>query len=532
VGFSLAEKTWAARKQDTQVEKPEMRSEGDMSKDANQDLNQDFNQNERQSRFDRSDDVVVMKFGGTSVEDSAAIRRLIGIVESRAGVLPVVVVSALARVTDQLLEAGKAASAGHLGAALAVVREIYVRHEQLADELVEGAPHAELDRKLRREFRALESLLHPLETARCFDAKAFDLNALALKEQDHLLGFGERLSSKLVAAALEAAGVHAAHVDSSECIITDARHGQASPVWDETNQRLQDVLSPLLEARRVPVLGGFIASTADGVPTTLGRGGSDFSAAIVGAALNVARVEIWTDVDGIMTTDPKLCADARVVRKMSFEEAAELAHFGAKVLHPATLVPAMRENIPVYVLNSRRPEGEGTEILSQARADGAVSAISAKRNVAAVEITARKGLDSEMLQAVYAAFDQHACAVDVMAASRGRISLLVPSTAALPGIAAELQDVADVRWENHQALVCLVGENIRRQPDVASRIFAAVADLDVRVVCQGASERTLSFLVEEAKVEESVRRLHGLFFPRREVSRDWGGISTAFCQAG
>ena len=183
-----------------------------------------------------------------------------------------VVVSALARVTDQLLEAGNAAASGHLGSALAIVRSIYVRHEQLADSLVDGSAYSALDRELRGEFRALESLLHDLEASRQLD----------LKSQDHLLGFGECFSSRLVKEALCQAGINAAHVDARACIVTDARHGQASPVWDVTEQRLQEKVSPLLESGRVPVLGGFIASTSDGVPTTLGRGGSDFSAAIVG----------------------------------------------------------------------------------------------------------------------------------------------------------------------------------------------------------------------------------------------------------
>jgi len=477
---------------------------------------------ERQSRFERSDDVVVMKFGGTSVEDAAAIRRLIAIVQSRLGSQPVVVVSALARVTDQLLEAGAAATNGHLGAALATVRSIYVRHEELADSLVDGSAYSALDGELRGEFRALELLLHDLEESRQLD----------LKSQDHLLGFGECFSSRLVKEALSQAGVNAAHVDARSCIVTDARHGQANPLWDVTEQRVQETVGPLLERGRVPVLGGFIASTSDGVPTTLGRGGSDFSATIVGAALCAARVEIWTDVDGIMTTDPKLCSDARVIRKMSFEEAAELAHFGAKVLHPATLAPARREKIPVYVLNSKRPEGEGTEIFARVRTGNVVSAITARRKVATVEIESAQGIDSERLSALYAVLDRHSCSVDEMAVSLGRMSLLVSSTAALPAIAAELQDVAEVRWENHQALVCLVGENIRRQPDVASRVFAAVSDMDVRVVCQGASDRAISFLVEESRVEESVQRLHAIFFPQPEPVRDWGGLSSAFCQAG
>lgn len=477
---------------------------------------------QRRSRFDKNDDVVVLKFGGTSVEDADAVRRLIGIVQTRLSGGPVVVVSALAKVTDQLLEAGNAAATGHLGSALAAVRNIYVRHEQLADSFVEGSAHSALDGELRGDFQALESLLHHLAAA----------GRLDLQSQDQLLGFGECFSSKLVRVALREAGIKAAHVDARSCIITDARHGQANPLWEVTNQRLQDALWPLLESGEIPVMGGFIASTVDAVPTTLGRGGSDFSAAIVAAALCASRLEIWTDVDGIMTTDPKLCSEARVIRKMSFDEAAQLAHFGGKVLHPATLTPLMRENIPVHVLNSRRPENAGTEIVARAKNSNAVSAITTKRNVASVEIESRLRIDSETLRKVYAAFDQRACFVDLMTMSLTGISLVVESTGALPGIAADLRGVVDVRWENHKALVSLVGNNIRRQIAIASRVFAAVSDLDVRVVGHGASDRTISFLVEESKVEESVERLHGLFFPQREESPDWGGISTAFCQAG
>lgn len=477
---------------------------------------------QRHSRFDQEDDVVVMKFGGTSVQDADAIRRLISIVQSRSQAQLVVVVSALARVTDQLLEAGRLAAGGRLGLALATVRDIYVRHESLADSLVSDSAYGTLDRELREDFKALESLLLELEAAAKLHAKA----------QDLLLGFGEVFSSRLLKEALSDVGVNAVHVDTRGCIVTDAKHGQANPVWDLTNERLRAKLDPMLRSGHVPVLGGFIASTVDGVPTTLGRGGSDFTASIVGAALNASRVEIWTDVDGVMTTDPKLCADARVIRKMSFDEAAELAHYGAKVLHPATLAPAMREDIPVYVLNSRNPEGSGTEILAHADSAPRVRAITAKSNVAAVEVELVRGMDSELLSTVFAAFDQHSCAVDVMATSQHRVSLLVSCPAALPQIAAELKDVAEMKWENHKAVICLVGEHIRRQPEVASRVFGAVSDMDVKVMCQGASDRTISFLVEEPKVVESVQRLHRLFFPKVEPAHDWGGIQSAYCQAG
>lgn len=479
-------------------------------------------QRQRQSRFESGDEVVVMKFGGTSVEDVGALRRLVDIVQSRLGGRPVVVVSALAGVTDQLLEAGTAAELGHLGSALATIRNIYVRHENIAGELVYGELRGVLNRELRSDFQALESLLHDVDEWR----------QLTLQTQDHLLGFGECLSSNLVQAALCGAGIQAEHIDARTCIITDARYGHANPLREVTNQRILDAVIPVLASGLVPVLGGFVGSTSDGVPTTLGRGGSDFSAAIVGAALCASRIEIWTDVDGVMTTDPKLCSEARVIRKISFDEAAEMAQCGANVLHAATLAPAMRENIPVFVLNSRRPEGAGTEIVAGAKTGNVVSAITAKRKVAAVEIESERGFDSDLLRTVSDVFDQHSCPVDLMAISSGRMSLLVSSPAALLKITADLQGVAEVKWENHKALISLIGENIRRQPEVASRVFAAVSDMDVRVVCQGASDRAISFLVEESKVEEAVQRLHRLFFPQREPFRDWGGISSAFCQVG
>jgi aspartate kinase len=468
---------------------------------------------------------VVMKFGGTSVENAEAIQRLIRIVESRLAEdeRPVIVVSALAGVTDQLVEAGSEAAQGHLGSALALVRKIHVRHEQLVDELVSGEAQAVLEREIRTQAQGLESLLGGVAEAR----------QLTAATQDQLLGSGECLSSRVIAAALCGAGVTAHPVDSRACIVTDDRHGQAGPLWEITRERVRLALFPLLALECVPVMGGYIGATVDGVPTTLGRGGSDFSAAIVGEALHASRVEIWTDVDGIMTTDPKLCADARVIHQMSFDEASELAHFGAKVLHPATLLPAMRKNIPVYVLNSRRPEGKGTEILADAISSGGiVSAITAKRKIAAVEIEAAGAFNADLLQAIFAAFDRHACPVDVMGASLGRMSVLVGSIAELPGVAADLKGLVSVRWENHKALICLVGENLQRQPEVASQVFAAVADMEIRVICQNASDRTISFLVEEERVEESVQRLHRLFFSRREPAADWGEASNAYCQVG
>jgi aspartate kinase len=463
-------------------------------------------------------DYVVMKFGGTSVEDALAIRRLGRLVQRPSSLRPVVVVSALAKVTDQLMNAGWAAAAGNLEPAREILQVLRQRHETVASGLAKGDERRRLTSEFAIDFKAADKMLATIAAEKAF----------APCSQDKLLGVGESLSSKLVQSALQSAGVDAVVVDARECIITDAAHARATPLWDETNARLQAVLLPLLESGRVPVLGGFIGATRDGIPTTLGRGGSDFTASIVGAGIHAERIEIWTDVDGIMTTDPNLCPDARRVPRMSFDEAADLAYFGAKVLHPATLVPAMRSNIPVWVLNSRNPECPGTEIVAHSEGDG-VKAITAKRGVAIVDVEPVRWFAPELLREVFDVFERHQHNLDLLSASRGSLALLVSSVSGLPAIADELKGMANVRWENHKALVCLVGEQVRRRPELASQAFRAIGDIDVRMICQGASERNISFLVDESRAVEAVERLHRAFFLKSEPAV-WDG-SQAVCQA-
>lgn len=445
---------------------------------------------------------VVMKFGGTSVEDAAAIRRVCQLVKRRLRYQPVVVVSALAGVTDQLLDAGRAAAEGCDEAVSESLQLLRQRHEQVAGDLVGGEDQRLLREELESEFQSLDDLLKTIAREGAFGPRA----------QDDLSGRGESVSSRVVRAALWHSGVDAAWVDAKRCIITDAVHTRATPLWQETDQRVESTLVPLLAAGRTPVLGGFVGSTRDGVPTTLGRGGSDFSAAIVGAALRTQRIEIWTDVDGVMTADPNLCPQAQRIERMSFDEAAELAYFGAKVLHPATLLPAMQRDIPVWVLNSRNPDCTGTEILAHDGDQGRVKAITAKRGVAVADVEPLPGLAPELLREVCEVFERHQHTLDLISASRGSLALLVSSPSALPAIAQELRGLARVRWENHKALVCLVGDKIRRRPEIASQVFHAISDMDARMICQGASERNISFLVDESQAEESVRRLHRLFF--------------------
>jgi len=463
-----------------------------------------------------------MKFGGTSVQDASAIRRLCQLVKRTLPQRPVLVISALAKVTDQLMNAGWAAAQGHLDAAREILQVLHQRHKAVATGLLSGDECSRLCNEFAREFDALAAV-----SSRLAWEKAFPPHA-----QDQLLGVGESLSSKLVHAALRSVGLDAVLVDARQCIVTDAAHTRATPLWDDTNEHLQAVIGPLLRSGQTPVMGGFVGATRDGMPTTLGRGGSDFSASIVGAGLHATRIEIWTDVDGIMTTDPALCPDARRVARMSFDEAAELAYFGAKVLHPATLVPAMRSNVPVWVLNSRNPDCAGTEIVAHCETDGRAKAVTMKPGVAIVDIEPVRWFAPELLREVFDVFERHQHSLELLSASRGSLALLVSSVTGLPSIAEELKGLANVRWENHKALVCLVGEQIRRRPELASQAFRAIGDIDVRMICQGASERNISFLVDESRAVEAVQRLHRSFFSgaMSETAIE-ASSSQAMCQA-
>jgi aspartate kinase len=303
-------------------------------------------------------------------------------------------------------------------------------------------------------------------------------------------------------------------VDSREWLVTDSAHMRAAPLFEETNQRLQARVAPLVAAGKVPVMGGFIGASKAGITTTIGRGGSDYSAAIAGAGLGAERIEIWTDVDGMMTTDPRLCAEARRIKVISFDEAAELAYFGAKVLHPATVLPAVQKNIPVYILNSSNPDCEGTRISARvAQCRNSFKAIAVKKRITIVDVASpRMQMAHGFLNAIFAAFDRHRVAVDVVSTSEVSVSLTVDSNESIPPLAADLAKLADVKYEGRKAIVCLVGENLRDTPGIAARVFGELADVKIRMISQGASEINLTFVVEEDVVSDVVQRLHRTFF--------------------
>src|SRR5215468_3668494 len=447
---------------------------------------------------------MVMKFGGTSVGDAKSIARAAEIVRGRLGERPVVVVSAMARVTDQLLRMARAAGSGDRKAALTLARELRERHYNTAGELLGTALFTQIHGDLGAEFEELEELLRGIAA----------VGELTPRTTDHVASFGEVLSSKLVTAALCANGIEASLVDSRDCIVTDETFTRATPLFEDTNLKLTEMVRPLIAQGRVPVMGGFIASTRAGITTTIGRGGSDFSASIVGAGLGADKIEIWTDVDGMMTTDPNLCADARRIKVISFDEAAELAYFGAKVLHPATVLPAIQKNIPVYILNSHDPSCEGTRIAARApHCKNFFKAIAAKKRITIVDVAApRMLLAHGFLKSIFEAFDRHRIPVDVVSTSEVSVSLTVDSNESIPALAADLASLADVKYEGRKAIVCLVGENLRETPGIAARVFGELADIKIRMISQGASEINLTFVVEEDDVPGVIRRLHQSFF--------------------
>jgi aspartate kinase len=439
--------------------------------------------------------MIVMKFGGSSVGAPEKIARVIEIVRGRLARKPVVVVSAFRGVTDDLLELGREALDGNLGRLDAIGR----RHRDAARDLgVDASP--------------LEPLLAELsELARGVSL----LKELTPRTLDRLAGFGERLSARLVAAAFSKSGISARAVDAPDAgLLTDDRFGEAAPL-PEADELLRKSLSgpgPLL------VVTGFIGRTRGGEHTTLGRNGSDFSATIIGAALGAEEVEIWSDVDGIMTADPRLVPNAKPLETLSFAEACELAHYGGKVLHPHTLVPAMRKNIPVRALNTFKPEHPGTRIVSAAApAHGvALKSIAFKRRQLILSASSPRMLSGPgFLARIFAALAKHDIDVDMVATSEVSVSATTGDEKNVDKAISDLQAEFETSVERGMSVVCAVGDAIQSTPGVAAEIFGAMKEcgVNVRMISQGASKNNVAFVVEDRDVERAVKALHARFFP-------------------
>jgi len=450
-----------------------------------------------------------MKFGGTSVADPEAISRLIHIVRTQhakktAGDAPVVVVSALAGVTDALVAVAQFAEEGQGDRAAAAVRSLEERHVAVAVAITSDDNRARLLDEVRQEFKELAGLVHALAV----------LREVSPRSRDAVHAVGELVSSRIVAAAFAEQKIPSVWIDARTVLITDDEHNTAAPDMAETCERARAIVAPQIAAGKVVVVGGFIGATANGVTSTLGRGGSDYSAAIFGACLDLAEIQIWTDVDGMLTADPRIVAQPRVVPQLSFAEASELAYFGAKVLHPSTILPAVSKNIPVRILNSRRPENAGTRITADAMpAAGCLTAIACKRDVTVIDITSTRMLMAHgFLRRLFEVFERFKTAVDVVTTSEVSVSVTVDDTRRLEGILDNLHNFAEASCEREMAIICAVGENLRADPSLFGRAVTALDRIPLRLVSQAASRRNITFVLRDSDVAHAMMRLHETFF--------------------
>jgi aspartate kinase len=451
--------------------------------------------------------MIVMKFGGTSVEDAASIERVAEIIKAREMLRPAIVVSAMGKTTSRLLQAAEASAAGDNRTNLAIVADLKTRHTSEARRLVKNGA-SEVFLLVEKYFEELKKLLEGLAI----------LGEVPPRGLDKILSYGELLSSAIVAGALAERGTRARLLDSRELIKTDDRYGQASPIMDLTNRKIRDAVAPVVESDEVPVIQGFIGSTREGATTTLGFEGSDYTATLVGAALDADDIQIWKDVSGLMTADPALFAGARTVKLCTFTEAAELTYFGAKVLHPKAIHPAARKNIPVHIYNSKRPAATGTAISADvAPCANLIKSIAYKRPVTVIRAAATNDLSpDDFLKALLDRLARKRAQPLITAAAGSSAAVVIDSHALKEGderdLIEELSTLGHASVEGNKAIVTLVGEELRSAPSIGSRIFNAIDETGPALVLHGSSPIAINFIVGYDDVEGVIARLHKVFF--------------------
>jgi aspartate kinase len=450
--------------------------------------------------------VIVIKFGGTSVGDAERVANAIEIVAERQHRKPIVVVSALAGVTNDLVAATEAARLGDVDRVAEIIDRVRQRHEDVATRLVQQ----KFDffeaflKQLQKQIDQVRTILHGIALLREITPRA----------KDKVVAIGEKLSSVLFAYSMMMRALPGELVQSEDVVITDDRFGEANPDMDATTAAAHRALLPLLERGLIPVMGGFIGRTADGATTTLGRGGSDYSAAIIGAAAGAEEIQIWTDVDGMMTCDPRLIPGARVIDRIAYDEAAELAWFGAKVLHPKTIAPAVGLNIPVRVLNTHNVASLGTVITRDGDDRGAgPRAVAVKRNIAVVHMTSNKMLGAHgFLARLFKVFEELEISVDLITTSEVSVSVTVDDANNLDALKAALADVAEVRIDSDQSIIAVVGRNLMGESMVGPAIFDALAGVPLTMFSLGRSGLNLSIVVEDRDADRAIKSIHHALF--------------------
>jgi aspartate kinase len=449
--------------------------------------------------------VIVVKFGGTSVGDAEAIERSAEIVKGRLDRQPAVVVSALGGATNSLLAIGEQSAKGHLIGALRGVETLRDRHFQQCEKLLGTSGEAsDVAAEMSASFDELASLAEALSVLGHATPRSFDAIA----------AFGEQLSSHLVAAFFKLRDIPAVHVEARDVFVTDDNFMSAEPQTDAIAEAARGIVQPLIQEGKVPVMGGFIGRTTRGVTTTLGRGGSDYSASLLGAALHAEAIEIWTDVDGMLTADPRVVKGAKLIEQIRFDEASELASFGAKVLHPSTIAPAVRLGIPVFIYNSRNPKGKGTRITFDAPRR-AVSAIAGKGGITVVKVGAAKMLFARgFLRRVFEIFEKNGISVDVVATSEVSVSVTVDEPSELESLVVELSQLGDVSVERDRAIVAVVGAAISEDTASMGRAIGALDGIKVHMMSLSATGINLTMIVDGDQLNPVMERLHDAFFGR------------------
>ena len=449
--------------------------------------------------------MIIMKFGGTSVENAAAIKNITAIVRKEIPRRPVVVVSACAGVTNQLLKTAALASKVKKDDALQNVAAIEGRHKNIAKELFDADTAKFLFKHIAVFAEELAALVNGVVI----------LGELTPRSLDTFASYGERMSSFIIHHYFEACKLRSFLVDARSFMVTDDQFTKALPLFDVVERKLREIVQPKIENNYIVLTQGFIGSTQSGITTTIGRGGSDYTAAIVGSLLDAEDIQIWTDVDGILTSDPSIVDNAKKIKVMSFNEAAELAYFGARVLHPETILPAVKKDIPVHVLNSRRPESTGTLIIARPRVNSecVVKSIAYKEGITLISIVStRMFLAHGFLEHVFDVFHKYETVVHTVATSEVSISATIDNVENLGLILQELKTFSTVSVSDRKAIVCVVGENLKNSPGVAAKVLGSITDFNVNMISQGASEINISFVIDEEHVDEVVRRLHKEFF--------------------
>ncbi|MCI0447007.1 lysine-sensitive aspartokinase 3 [bacterium] len=450
--------------------------------------------------------MIIMKFGGTSLEDADAIQNAAAIIlrEQRKRL---VVVSACAGVTNALHDTATSASEEKEQIAHRILDSLEVRHSAIANELLDQDSSDRFIRILWKDIAALKKLAQSVA----------NLKELSARTLDQFMSFGEQWSALILFHFLLQRDVPVELIDASSVIITDKEFNRATPLFQEIHQRCNEIFTPAINRSAVVITQGFIGSTHDGIITTLGRGGSDYSASILGAALNAKEIQIWTDVNGILTVDPSILAEARAIPELSFDEASELAYFGAKVLHPSTILPAVRKNIPVRVLNSKSPDHEGTLIRhnSNGNVDCIVKSIAYKEGITVITIKSTEMLMSHtFLARLFEIFSRYKKSIDVIATAKVSVSLTIDDSSNLEKILDELREFAEVQVEYGKAVFCVVGENMKSYRGIAARIFSALDEngINVELISNGASHINLTFVIDDDQINSAVRALHNELF--------------------